>query len=57
MNAPEREKRELLRANDTLRESSASFADNFINRVILRTSAAPSGHGTGMGAFTIPLSY
>ena len=34
---------------------SHSHPDNFIDRVILRTSIAPDGHGGGILAWTIPL--
>jgi membrane-associated phospholipid phosphatase len=31
--------------------------DNFVDRVILRTSIAPDGHGGGVVAWTVPLSH
>ena len=34
---------------------SHSHPDNFVDRVILRTSVAPDGHGGGVVAWTLPL--
>jgi membrane-associated phospholipid phosphatase len=36
---------------------SHAHPDNFIDRVILKTSVAPDGHGGGVLAWTIPLSH
>jgi membrane-associated phospholipid phosphatase len=36
---------------------SHAHPDNFIDRVILRTSIAPDGHGGGVVAWTLPLSH
>ena len=36
---------------------SHAHPDNFIDRVILRTSIAPDGHGGGVLAWTVPLSH
>jgi membrane-associated phospholipid phosphatase len=36
---------------------SHAHPDNFIDRVILKTSIAPDGHGGGVVAWTVPLSH
>ena len=36
---------------------SHAHPDNFIDRVILKTSVAPDGHGGGVLAWTLPLSH
>jgi hypothetical protein len=36
---------------------SHAHPDNFIDRVILKTSIAPDGHGGGALAWTVPLSH
>ena len=36
---------------------SHAHPDNFIDRVILRTSIAPDGHGGGVVTWTVPLSH
>jgi membrane-associated phospholipid phosphatase len=36
---------------------SHAHPDNFIDRVLLKTSVAPDGHGGGLLAWTIPLSH